>query len=88
MRQKIGAFVAAAVLGSGIVGALAGPAGASGNNNPPANGYWNGVGPGGCRPQGFNWNVLGGNPASGQWAGWGNPPGQSVSYWCAPGQQP
>ena len=82
MKQKIRVVVAAAVLGSGIVGALAGQAGAD-----PGNGYWNGNGPSGCHPQGFNWNPLGGNPQGNQWSGWGNPPGQSVSYWCAPGQQ-
>lgn len=86
MNKKVGALVAAAVLGTGIVGALATPAGATpGNGN--GNGYWNGTGPGGCGPQGFNWNPLGGNPQGNQWSGWGNPPGQSVSYWCAPGQQ-
>jgi hypothetical protein len=85
MRQKVGALVVAVALSVGIAGVLAAPAGAA----PPgkALGYDNGTGPGGCRPQGFNWNPLGGNPEGGQWAGWGNPPGQSVSFFCAPGQQ-
>jgi hypothetical protein len=85
MRQKIGALVAAVVLSIGIAGVLAAPAGAAPPNKEQ--GYAHGVGPGGCLPQGFNWNPLGGNPEAGQWAGWGNPPGQSVSFYCAPGQQ-
>jgi hypothetical protein len=85
MRRKMGALVVAAGLSIGITGVLAAPAGAA----PPdkEQGYWNGTGPGGCRPQGFNWNPQGGNPETGQWAGWGNPPGQSVSFYCAPGHQ-
>jgi len=88
MRQKIRALVVAAALGIGIAGVLAAPAGASPGDTPASNlnGYWNGTGAAGCHPQGFNWNPLGGNPEAGQWAGWGNPPGGSVSFYCAPGQ--